>query len=89
MTEDDRPITRKDLDELKAALRDELKAALQSGFSEQMRDIETALLKTFHGYALGATAQFQKLTAVDGATETRLTALEGRVLELETRRRSQ
>jgi len=74
--EDDKPVTH-------AQLRDGL-----SELSEQMRDIETALLRAFQNYAQSVTAQFQKLTAVDTSTEIRLTALEGRVLELETRGRT-
>jgi acyl-homoserine lactone acylase PvdQ len=56
--------------------------------SEQMRDIETAMLRAFHGYAQGVSAQIQKLNGSEAATEIRLSALESRVLELETRRRN-
>jgi hypothetical protein len=80
MTEDDKPATK---EELRLALSE-----LQTAMSEQMRDLEPSLLRAFQNYAQGVSAQFQKLTASDGATEIRLTALEGRVLELETRRRS-
>jgi hypothetical protein len=80
MTEDDKPVTRA---EMKAEL-----SHLQVVLSEQMRDIETALLRAFQNYAQSVTAQFQKLTTGEATTEIRLTALEGRVLELETRRRS-
>jgi hypothetical protein len=76
MTEDDKPATRKDLSDLRVAL------------SGEMRDIETALLKAFHSYAQGVAAQIQKLNASDVASEIRLSALESRVLELETRRRN-
>ena len=76
MTEDEKPATRKDLNELRVAL------------SEEMRDIETALLRAFHSYAQSDAAQHQKHTAFEAATEIRLSALESRVLELETRRRN-
>jgi acyl-homoserine lactone acylase PvdQ len=58
------------------------------GMSEQMRDIETAMLRAFHGYAQGVSAQIQKLNGSEAAAEIRLPALESRVLELETRRRN-
>jgi hypothetical protein len=93
-----------EMKELKAELRAELKADLsgfptktelktelsdlKSAMSEQMRDIETALLRAFQNYAQGVAAQIQKLTASDSATEIRMAALENRVLELETRRRN-
>ena len=80
MTEDDKPVTGA---ELKAELK-ELKAEL----FEQMRDIETALLRAFQNYAQGVAAQLQKLSGGEVATEIRLSSLESRVLELETRRRN-
>jgi hypothetical protein len=61
MTEDDKPVTK---EELRSALSE-----LQTAMSEQMRDIETSLLRAFQNYAQGVSAQFQKLTASDGATE--------------------
>jgi hypothetical protein len=48
MTEDDKPGTRA---ELKVELSD-----LQSAMSEQMQDIETALLRAFQNYAQGVAA---------------------------------
>jgi len=80
MPENDKPVTRA---ELKAELSD-----LQSAMSEQMQDIETALLRAFQNYAQGVAAQIQRLTASDSATEIRMASLENRVLELETRRRN-
>jgi len=56
--------------------------------SEQMRDIETALLRAFQNDAQGVAAQIQKLNGSEAAAEIRLSALESRVLELETRRRN-
>jgi acyl-homoserine lactone acylase PvdQ len=80
MAENDKPVTNA---ELKVAMSE-----LQSAMSEQMRNIETAMLRAFQSYAQGVSAQFQKANASELATETRLSALENRVLELETRRRN-
>ena len=82
MPENQEPITRKDLTILEAKIDKKFE-----DISEQMRDIETALLRAFQNYAQGVAAQIQKLTASDSATEIRMAALENRVLELETRRR--
>jgi hypothetical protein len=83
MTEDNAPVTRKDLSDLELRIDKKFE-----DMSEQMRDIETALLRAFQNYAQGVAAQIQKLTASDSATEIRMAALENRVLELETRRRN-
>ena len=80
MTEDDKPATRADL-------KAEIKAS-EERLSEKMRDIETSLLRAFQHYAVGVTAQFQRLNVSDQTTEVRLSALESRVLDLETRPRS-
>ena len=88
MTEDDKPATRADFNATRAEFKAEFKAT-EERLSEQMRDIETALLRAFQNYAKGVAAQIQKLNGSEAATETRLSALESRVLELETRRRSQ
>jgi hypothetical protein len=85
MSQNEKPVTQA---EMRAAFG-EFEQRMERRFedmSEQMRDIETALLRAFQNYAQSVTAQFQKLNVADGATEVRLTALEGRVLELETRR---
>ena len=76
MNEDNSPVIRKDVRESEERL------------SEQMRDIETAILKAMHGYAQSVNPQVQRLTGSDAATQVRLSALESRVLELETRRRN-
>jgi hypothetical protein len=83
MAENDSPLSRKDLQTLEARIDKKFE-----DMSEQMRDIETALLRAFQNYAQGVAAQIQKLTASDSATEIRMAALENRVLELETRRRN-
>jgi prefoldin subunit 5 len=56
MTEDDAPVTRKIL---KKEI-DDLESRIDKKFedmSEQMRDIETALLRAFQNYAQGVAAQ--------------------------------
>jgi hypothetical protein len=54
MSEDDKPVTRAELRAELKELKGELKgylSELQSAMSEQMRDIETALLRAFQNYA--------------------------------------
>ena len=80
MADENKPVT---TNEMRVALSE-----LREGLSEQMRDIETSLLRAFHSYAQSDAAQHQKHTAYEAATEIRLSALESRVLELETRRRN-
>ena len=91
MSEDDKPVTRAEMEaalkELKGDLSGEISAS-QTAMSEQMRDIETALLRAFQSYAQGVAAQLQRLTGAEAAAEIRLSSLESRVLELETRRRN-
>ena len=80
MADDNKPVTST---EMRRALSE-----LREAMSEQMRDMETAMLRAFHSHAQGMAAQNQKHTASDAAAEIRLSALESRVLELETRRRN-
>ena len=70
MTEDDKPATRADFNATRAEFKAELKAT-EERLSEQMRDIETALLRAFQNYAKGVAAQIQKLNGSEAATETR------------------
>jgi len=72
------PITKKDLEELKVALIDSL--------TELIRNVETNLLTSFHGYGKGQAARMHALEVGDSAVNQRLDALEQRVLNLETRR---
>src|SRR4029077_2888218 len=73
MAEDNRPATTNDLNELEARIDKKFE-----DMSEQMRDIETALLRAFQNYAHGVAAQIQKLNGSEAAAEIRLTALESR-----------
>ena len=87
MSGDDKPVTRKDLTDGLTSLETRIQGRFEE-MSEQMRDIETAILKAMHGYAQSINAQAQRLSVSDAATQVRLSALEDRVLELETRRRN-
>jgi hypothetical protein len=75
---DSDPITKKDLEELKVALTESL--------TELIRDVETSLLTSFHGYGKGQAGRMTALEVGDAAVKQRLDALEQRVLSLETRR---
>jgi hypothetical protein len=75
---DSDPVTKKDLEELKVALTESL--------TELIRDVETSLLTSFHGYGKGQAGRMTALEVGDAAVKQRLDALEQRVLSLETRR---
>jgi polyhydroxyalkanoate synthesis regulator phasin len=53
---------------------------------DKIENLETALLTEYHSYAEGVSAHFNKLDASDAATAKRFSALESRVLNLETKR---
>lgn len=79
-----RPVT-------KAELHAELNAALDAAKDEltaNMRQIETNLLTAFHSYARGVSSHLHTLDAGQQDLNTRMMALEDRVLALETRRPS-
>ncbi len=83
--------TKKDLAELEARLDAKLDAKLEAlgdRLTELIRNVETQLLTSFHGYGKGQAARMHLLEVSDSATATRLAALEERVLNLETRRPS-
>jgi hypothetical protein len=84
--DDDRPVTRRDLDALKDELKQELRH-LADSMTEMIRDTETKLLTAFHGYAKGTGARIQRTEISEAANAARIEALESRVLELETRQR--
>jgi hypothetical protein len=75
---DSDPITKKDLVELKSALTESL--------TELIRDVETNLLTSFHGYGKGQAARMTNLEVGESMVKQRLDALEQRVLNLEARR---
>ena len=87
-----RPATQADLHALENRL---IKAIAQSQaeiiehLHEFVRDVQTELLRGFHAFATGQTTQMRKLKAdlsnVDAATDSRLSAIEQRMLEIEKR----
>ena len=93
MPNDDlQPATRADLtraiESITAAIRTEIQAA-EGRAQEFARSLETNLLTAFHGHAKGQTARLHtaEVTAQDLAT--RISALEERMLNIETRRHPQ
>jgi uncharacterized membrane-anchored protein len=70
--------TKKDLAAIETRIVDRL--------TELIRDVETRLLTSFHGYGKGQAARMHVLEVSDSATAQRLAALEERVLNLETYR---
>ena len=79
---DSDPVTKKDLEELKVALT----RSITESMTEVIRDVETSLLTSFHGYGKGQAGRMTALEVGDAAVKLRLDALEQRVLSLETRR---
>jgi hypothetical protein len=83
--------TKKDLANLETVLHKdlaEMETRIVNRLTELIRDVETQLLTSFHGYGKGQAARMHLLEVSDSATATRLAALEERVLNLETRRPS-
>jgi hypothetical protein len=74
--------TKKDLAELEGRLETRIVDRL----TELIRDVETQLHTSFHGYGKGQSARMHVLEVTDSATAQRLAALEERILNLETRR---
>ncbi len=71
-----------------SSLRDELRGemhTLREDLVEAIRDAQTELLRAFHGYATSVAARISVGEAHDAAFAARLSALEDRVLALETR----
>jgi hypothetical protein len=82
-------ILNKDLAEMEARLDAKLDAKLEvlgDRLTELIRDVETRLLTSFHGYGKGQSARMHLLEVSDSTTAQRLAALEERVLNLETYR---
>ena len=79
---DSDPVTKKDLEDLKVALT----RSITESMTEVIRDVETSLLTSFHGYGKGQAGRMTALEVGDAAVKQRLDALEQRVLSLETRR---
>jgi len=71
------------------ALEERTTAAIQASEArsqEFTRDIETKLLAAFHDYANGQVAAIRRIQSSDADLAERISALESRVLRLETRR---
>jgi hypothetical protein len=79
------PVTRPELREEMATLREEM-ATDKAELMASMRQIETNLLTAFHGYARGVSAHLHDLDTGQHDIKIRLSALEDRILNLETRR---
>ncbi len=72
-----KPVTKSELDSAVGDLKDEL--------IDAMRQIETNLLTGFHRYAKGQNARIHNVEVGETDMKLRLSALEDRVLNLETR----
>ncbi|MGI8743394.1 MAG: hypothetical protein ACR2NN_12650 [Bryobacteraceae bacterium] len=72
----DQPATKQDLQDMEERIVDRL--------TELMRDIETRLLTSFHGYGKGQAARMHTLESTQNDVGIRIAALEDRVLNLET-----
>ncbi len=88
MPSDDAPITRRDLEALRAELREEFKTQREY-IDERTHDAETRLLRAFADHTLGQQVPFQKLSAdvgnINTSTDQRLTLVEDRITKLEMR----
>ena len=63
-------------------------AASEQRLIESMRDMQTEILRGIENFARANFARMHRLEVSDSATNERITALEERVLRLETRRSS-
>ena len=68
-----------------ATVRAEI-AAAEARAQEFARDIETSLLRAFHGHAKGQTARLHSAEVISSDLAVRIAALEERMLNVETRR---
>ena len=83
---DSDPVTKRDLDELKQQLTASITESITESMTELIRDVETNLLTSFHGYGKGQAARMTDLEVGEAMVKQRLDALEQRVLNLESRR---
>jgi hypothetical protein len=93
--DDGQPATKAELQatkiELQASItatRDELRTEIHASedrLTDGMRQIETNLLTEFHRYAKGQNARLHNVEVGESDMKFRLSALEDRVLSLETR----
>lgn len=80
--DDDRPVTRRDLEGLKPDF-----SHFADSITRRIREMETKLLAAFRQYAKDNAAIIQGTEFLEAANAARIDALESRVLELETRQR--
>ena len=80
LMDDDRLVTRRDLNGLEPEFK-----RFADTIAKRIREMETKLVTAFHEYARANTAQIQGEGFSEAANAARIEALEGRVLELETR----
>ena len=92
MTPDQAPATKQDLTELEARVVDatkrdmaELETRLVDKLAETMREMQSEILRGLERFARGNFAHFHRLDTAEATTNERLTALEERVIALETR----
>ena len=88
MSPEDAPATKRDLGDLRAELSAELQK-MEERLSEQMRDVQTELLKAFLPWQQQVGIQFRELdsntvTSIQAVKE-RLRIVEGRLGEIEKR----
>ena len=81
-------LTNEDKDWISATTRGEAERAADAAAAktiEAMRDMQTEILRGIEAFARGNFARMHRIEVSDTATNERITALEERVLRLETR----
>ena len=87
MNPEDVPATRGDVARLDEKI-EQLRSEMNHGYrdlSERITDSETRVLKAFYSYAESNQKRIDQNDSNDAATVRRVTALEGRMLEVEKR----
>jgi hypothetical protein len=88
MTSDQQPVTQQDLAESLNKIRLELRqeiAASEARIVENMRDMQSEILRGLDRFARGNFSRMHRLETSDSDVAERINALEERVLTLETR----
>ena len=83
MPDDNRPATKQDLIDFQGLMKKDL-IEIEGRLVEQMRDMQTEVLRAFHGWARPLETRLKVLPLIDG----RLGLLEDRVSEIERQRRA-
>jgi hypothetical protein len=81
-------LTPEDLEQIRQVVTTEVGAAVTASeerMLEAMRDMQTEMLRGLERFSRGNFAHFHRLDVADVTTNERLSALEERVLALETR----